>query len=197
MSFYYTCCGDGGKTSLFGTKKRISKASTRAAAFGDVDELQSFIGFARSIANEKSVQYKSKNNKTAQNNGMNNVDVLLKQIQEHLFILSAELASPTVKTVSKISQDHTKTIENEIEKFAKSIEPPKHFIYPSGSTLASILHVCRAVTRRTERAIISLGEKEKLNPMILAYMNRLSSLFFVMACYSNKIEGIKEDEWIQ
>ena len=176
---YYTGAGDSGDTQIGG--KRILKCDVNVEAIGDIDELNSFVGLARAFMKNK------------------DVDEILKQIQNKLFTAGAEIGYG--KGVKIISAD-VKFLEDTIDQYAEKTGDINYFIYPAGSQLASLLHVCRAVCRRAERSVVSLSkaasqssEKEKINPELLRYLNRLSSLFFVLARFANKEAGIKDEKW--
>lgn len=181
MPLYYTRTGDKGETALFGTTQRTSKASLRIEANGQVDELQSFVGLARSLARER--DHKS-------------IDKPLRQVQEHLFILAADIASPMKVKIPRMSADHVKWLEEQIDILAKELKPLKQFIFPSGSRISSLLHICRTVCRRTERHAVALEKRENINDFALAYLNRLSSFFFVLARWANLKDKIEEEEWV-
>ena len=133
MPLYYTRTGDKGDTGLFGTDKRVSKADLRIEVNGEVDELQSFVGLVRAVAKEK---------------GDKKTNDLLKQVQEDLFILSADVASPSETKISRISEDHVKWLEQNIDTIGKELPALKNFIFPGGSRLAALLHICRTIARR-------------------------------------------------
>ena len=180
MPAYYTGAGDKGDTGLFGTTERLSKASIRIEVNGQIDELQSFIGLGRSVAKERNAE---------------KTNEILKQVQEHLFYLGADIASPAKSKTKRMDQSNVQWLEEEIDKLTNELPPLKNFVLPSGSRLATLLHVCRAIARRAEREAVALNAEEKLNEYAMAYLNRLSSLFFVLALEENKKSGLKEEEW--
>lgn len=163
----YTKTGDGGLTSLVGGT-RVSKASPRVEAYGDVDELNAVLGIARTQAKSESIR--------------NTIET----IQNDLFIIGAELASPPDLVVPRIGGDRIKEIESEIDKSLEQLEPLKEFILPSGSPGGAYLHFARTVSRRAERKIVKLMEQEEVGKNVLVYINRLSDLLFVMARIENK-----------
>lgn len=169
----YTRTGDKGLTSLIGGK-RVSKASIRVEAYGDVDELNSVLGIARVEAKDGEIKE------------------IINGIQNDLFIIGAELASPSGMEVPRIGKERIKEIEKTIDRFLKELEPLKEFILPSGSGGGPYLHLARAVSRRAERRIVKLMEEESLDGNVLAYMNRLSDLLFVMARIENKRGNFEE-----
>jgi cob(I)alamin adenosyltransferase len=176
----YTGFGDEGNTALFGGKI-VKKNHVRVEVYGTLDELNSLIGLLRS---------KNKNNE---------VDKVLFRIQNELFVISAEIATPDDDKRSKFSdqigEPHISGIESEIDHFNNYLEPLKNFILPGGSDEASIAHVARTVCRRAERLLVSLNDDMTIRKFILIYLNRLSDLFFVLARYLNKLNNVKDVNW--
>ncbi len=173
----YTRTGDKGETSLFGGK-RVKKHSLRVEAYGCVDELNSFIGLARSF------------------NKDNEIDSIIENLQQDLFTIGADLATPldakTPKPIKRVSKNQIDDMEKAIDKIWSRLKPLKGFVLPAGTITASCLHVARAVCRRSERAIIALSEKEEINNHVVPYVNRLSALLFVLALLANQNEGVSE-----
>ena len=169
----YTRAGDGGQTSLVGGR-RVSKASLRVDAYGDVDELSSVIGLARAAMNDQEL------------------DQTLGLIQNDLFTLGADLASPSEIEVPRIDESLVKKIEALADRFLKELEPLKEFILPGGSKAGATLHLARTVARRAERRTVALSEAEQVNPETIAYLNRLSDLLFILARVANRRDGIPE-----
>ena len=176
----YTRTGDSGETGLFdGT--RVSKADPRVSAYGDVDELNAWLGLARASLRD------------AQLSGM------VEQIQRDLFALGARLADPARKIAGRV----TKAIVNDadgarLEEWIDTLEaelpPLRRFILAGGSPAGAAFHVARTVCRRAERAIVSLGP-ESVDNDVLIYVNRLSDLLFVMARAANARAASPELEW--
>ncbi|NIP37979.1 MAG: cob(I)yrinic acid a,c-diamide adenosyltransferase [Candidatus Dadabacteria bacterium] len=163
----YTKTGDDGYTSLvFG--QRVSKASKRVTAYGDVDELNSFIGVIRSKNTDK------------------RIDNLLTAIQNDLFIIGADLASVDSDKSLRLTKKRVAFLERNIDKYLENLEPLKEFILPGGSEAGSFIHLARTVARRAERNVALLKETEEINGLVLIYLNRLSDLFFVLARIVNK-----------
>jgi len=171
---FYTRTGDEGETSLM-YGKRVSKGDLRIECLGNLDELSSFIGLAISKIKIDEVK-----------------DQLIK-IQRIIYLAGAEVADPTDKT-QLIKEEYLLDLENITDRFSSYLEPLKHFIIPGGSEEASLIHICRSISRRVERSLVRLKKEANLNPILLKYFNRLSSFFFVLALYLNKIQGIKEIE---
>ncbi|HEY7535985.1 MAG TPA: cob(I)yrinic acid a,c-diamide adenosyltransferase [Thermodesulfobacteriota bacterium] len=173
----YTRTGDKGETSLIGGK-RVSKSSARVEAYGDVDELNSILGIVRSEAEDGEIKE------------------IITEIQNDLFIIGADLASPNEIQVPRISKEKIKELERIIDKFLGELEPLKEFILPSGKGGGPYLHLARAVSRRAERRIVGLMKEEQINGNVLAYINRLSDLLFVMARIENK-RGKFEETYVR
>lgn len=171
----YTKTGDKGDTGLF-NGKRVSKASSRIEAIGTVDELNSVIGYA--ISNIKNKKSKIKKE--------------LIRIQRDLFEVGGALANPKQKVnLAK----RTKEFEKLIDELTKKLPPLFNFILPGGGAAGSSLHLARTVCRRAERRIIALSSKEKVQPEIIVYINRLSDLFLTMSRFVNMKEKKKETIW--
>ncbi|MCH8029359.1 MAG: cob(I)yrinic acid a,c-diamide adenosyltransferase [Candidatus Dadabacteria bacterium] len=163
----YTRTGDTGLTSLVGGE-RVSKASRRVEAYGDIDELNTALGIARA--------------ETADGE----IDEIILQIQNDLFIIGADLASPPDMQVPRIQQQRVTELEEIIDRLLEQLEPLKEFILPSGAGAGPYLHLARTVSRRAERKIVTLMEVEKVGDNVLKYINRLSDLLFVLARIENK-----------
>lgn len=174
----YTKTGDDGKTSLV-NGDRVSKHSARVCAYGEVDELNSFIGLARTQITGTEIQQ------------------LLEQIQNDLFVLGADLAAPPVHSgkkdlIRRVSAAEVGMLEKQIDHYNDTLPVLKEFVLPAGSETGSLLHVARAVARRAEREVSRLAEAEKVNPQALIYLNRLSDLLFVLARVANVQGGSSE-----
>lgn len=169
----YTKTGDEGLTSLVGGM-RVSKASSRVDAYGDVDELNAALGLARRLV---------------RNGRVNNI---LEAVQKDLFIVGAELASPPGLEVPRVQEDRIKALESAIDEFLLDLEPLKEFILPGGNAGGANLHFARTVARRAERKIVKLREEEEVRKEVLVYMNRLSDLLFVMARIENRESEFSE-----
>jgi cob(I)alamin adenosyltransferase len=171
---YYTGRGDQGDTDTMGFG-RISKDTLMAAALGDIDELNSVIGV--SIANATDDRVAS----------------ALHALQDKLFTAGADVASSGAnKSAKRITKPDVKWLEEQTDDIGARIPELKRFVLPGGSVSAAYLHLARSVARRAERSAVSLSKKEGLNPELLAFLNRISSLLFVCALYMNKKEGVEE-----
>ena len=176
----YTKTGDEGETALFdGT--RVSKTDPRVSAYGEVDELNAWLGLARAHAPGAEI------------------DDVLARVQRDLFALGAMLADPAHKIASRVrkaslSADDVTRLEQAIDRFEAGVPPLRRFILAGGSPAGAFLHLARAVCRRAERSIVSLG-KDAVAPIVIVYVNRLSDLLFVLARAANHQAGVTEIEW--
>jgi cob(I)alamin adenosyltransferase len=177
----YTKTGDRGDTGLFGGA-RVSKASQRVSAYGDVDELNSVLGVvvAHSTVEASRVE--------------------LRQIQSDLFVLGAELAKNPDKQVdlgmALIAEADVVRLEQQIDVLDQSLAPLKTFILPGGSVPAAFLHVARTTCRRAERAVVELAKTEPVREELVRYLNRLSDLLFTLARASNAHTGVPDVPWV-
>mgnify|MGYP000325984650 CR=1 FL=1 len=174
----YTKTGDAGETSLV-DGSRVSKAHERVAAYGDVDELNSLLGLARVGLPDAQLA-------DAQ------LDEALGKIQNELFIVGADLASPLTIQVPRVDETHIAELEQLIDSLLEELEPLREFILPGGTQLGASLHLARTVARRAERSIVTLAAREEINEQALIYLNRLSDLLFVMARVANQRAGVRE-----
>jgi cob(I)alamin adenosyltransferase len=176
----YTKTGDTGQTGLFGGA-RVSKASLRVDAYGQVDELNSVIGWARVHVSDSGV------------------DALLNQIQNELFEVGAELGSTAESkqksAIPRIEENRVQALEQAIDRYEQGPAPLSSFVLPGGTEAAARFHVARCVCRRAERALVALGAEEELRGELFRYLNRLSDLLFVLARYSNHEAGVGDIPW--
>ena len=178
----YTRTGDKGKTSLFdGT--RVLKSHPRVDTYGTIDELNSMIGLVN--AEIKDLGFKIKD-----------VEKELERIQHDLFDIGAALAMPHPMPVVGLEK-RPKDFEKLIDAMTAKMPEIKYFILPGGGKVGSLLHVARTITRRAERQLVTLMQKEEIDEAIVIYLNRLSDLFFTMARYVNHIDKKKEIKWIK
>lgn len=182
-SMLYTRTGDAGKTALFGGK-RVPKDHQRVAAYGTIDELNAVLGVAVSFVRQKRLIKQ------------------LQTVQNELFDIGAELASDrpvrrAAKRKDAFQLDDTRTawLERLIDDYDARVPPLRTFVLPAGSRAAAFLHHARTVCRRAEREVVTLARKERVNPAILTYLNRLNDLLFVLARYANKAARRKELLW--
>jgi cob(I)alamin adenosyltransferase len=177
----YTRTGDTGGTSLFGGT-RVSKHDPRVAAYGDVDELNACLGAIR-----------------AQGELPGDVTEILEHIQRDLFAIGARLADPTEKIAERVTKVAVtdldiQRLEDWIDRFQSELPPLRRFILPGGNRAGALLHLSRTVCRRAERSIVALGT-DRIDAHLLAYVNRLSDLLFVLARAVNHRAGQPEVEW--
>jgi cob(I)alamin adenosyltransferase len=167
----YTKTGDGGTAGLV-DGSRVSKASLRMAAIGDIDEANAAIGLAIAMLGDGEMSRR------------------LRLIQNELFDLGADAATPgEVEGALRIVASQVERLEGEIDAMNADLQPLTSFILPGGSAAISSLHLGRAIVRRAERAAVALNEAEPLNPQLLAYLNRLSDHLFVAARHVAAGEG--------
>ena len=176
----YTRTGDGGETALF-DGRRVSKADLRVDAYGEVDELNAAIGgaLAAGVGPEMAE--------------------MLEQVQRDLFAVGGTLADPAHRVAGRVEkmavgQAEVGRLEQWIDRLEDSLPPLRHFILPGGSAAGAALHLARTICRRAERRVVALGAGE-VDPVLLAYVNRLSDFLFVAARAVNHRAGIAELEW--
>ena len=170
-----TKVGDKGTTSL-GDGTRVSKSDLRINCIGEVDELNSFVGYAKIATSEK------------------NIVKELIAIQNNLLHLGGELSVPK-KQLDLIKEDSIFHLETIIEELNKVLPPLEDFIIPGGDEFSARLHIARSICRRVERLIVRLNEKENERILWIKYLNRLSDYFFVLARYHTVKNNIIENQW--
>jgi cob(I)alamin adenosyltransferase len=169
----YTKTGDDGSTGLVRGPRR-SKADLRIACFGDVDEANATIGIAR-----------------LQTASMPRIDTVLARIQNDLFDLGSDLATPGedaegAEKSLRVTFAQTEWLEQQIDRYNDELEPLSSFVLPGGTVLSASLHMARTVVRRAERQVVALMAAELgVNPATAIYLNRLSDLLFVLARVAN------------
>ena len=183
----YTKTGDDGTTGLT-DGSRVKKYDLRPEAYGTVDELNSILGMIVSLYEDKIRKEKSDDE----------ILNLLKRIQNDLFDLGADLSRPfsTKNEINdlRIIKLQVEFLENFIDKYNKNLEPLNSFVLPGGTVISSWFHLARTVTRRAERNVCGLLDKEKINKYSLMYLNRLSDLLFVISRMMND-NGQKDVLW--
>jgi cob(I)alamin adenosyltransferase len=183
----YTRTGDKGETGLVGGK-RVPKDSPRIEAYGTIDELNSIVGLAR-VFNEE---------KLDEHDACRFLDVVLRKIQDELFDLGSELATPAdyyQPGMYRVGERQVEKIEQLIDECQKSLDPLKSFVLPGGGKIGAYLHQCRTVCRRAEREILRLSRHEEISEWPLKYVNRLSDLFFVLSRWISRQTGEGEYLW--
>ena len=179
MPRMYTRTGDKGETGLF-SGERVPKNSLRVDAYGTVDELSSWIGYTRSLVDD------------------NEIDAILERIQRDLFLVGTELATRPKESSAQmvqVTQAMVKLLEEEIDRLDAGLPSLSTFMVPGGTSAAAALQVARTIARRAERGTVALAQSETLNPALVPYLNRLSSLLFVLARVVNMRAGIEEKKW--
>ena len=179
----YTRQGDTGETSLAGGQ-RVPKDSRRIAAYGTVDELNSFVGLARdTVAGDPAVSALSG---------------ILLRIQHELFNLGSILATlpeDVHPRQARITEAEIVQLEAEMDQMNAELPPLRSFVLPGGSRLNAELHVCRTVCRRAERAVVALARDEQVPAEAAQYLNRLGDAFFVWSRWASHRSGIPETLW--
>ncbi|MEO5567320.1 MAG: cob(I)yrinic acid a,c-diamide adenosyltransferase [Gemmatimonadaceae bacterium] len=178
----YTKTGDKGETGLFGGG-RVPKDHPRVSAYGEVDELNSFLGLARAT------------------DPLPRIDDVLLPIQRDLLAIGALLATPNPTKMrehlskARVDDKRIRELEHAIDDADLELEQLKAFIIPGGSAKAATLHVCRTACRRAERAVVAMEESEAIPEIAIVYLNRLSDLLFTLARLASKHAGAVEENW--
>jgi cob(I)alamin adenosyltransferase len=176
----YTRTGDRGETALLGGT-RVSKAAPRVAAYGEVDELNAWLGLVRASASDPQLNQ------------------MLERLQRDLFAIGSRLADPTGTVADRVAKtavpaDVITQLEDWIDSFEAEVPALRRFILAGGSPSGAALHVARTICRRAERSVVALGSAQ-VEPEVIVYLNRLSDLLFVMARVANHRRGAAESEW--
>lgn len=172
----YTKGGDKGKTSLIGGK-RVSKSHPRVEAYGTIDELNSYLGYLRSLTESGDLK----------------ADMV--QIQNQLMRLSSWVAAVDDKTRRKLSgieEEKIYFLEQKIDSMEEELPPLLSFILPGGNPVVAVCHIARTVCRRAERRVLEIEGMLDENPLVVAYLNRLSDYLFVLARLLAKMYGAEE-----
>ena len=187
----YTRTGDGGETALVGGR-RVPKDSPRIVAYGAVDELNAVVGLVR-VFNEERLRLGSPAEERTRW-----LDGILTKIQNQLFDLGSELATPpdaVYDGMFRMGEGEVTELEQIMDECQKDLEPLKSFILPGGGRVHGFLHQARTVCRRAEREVLTLSRVEPVGEWTLRYLNRLSDLFFVLGRWVGKHMGEKENLW--
>ncbi|GAB3313080.1 cob(I)yrinic acid a,c-diamide adenosyltransferase [Haloplanus salinarum] len=170
----YTGRGDEGMTDLR-DMSRVSKTSPRIEAYGTVDEANALIG-------------------TIRPSGYDDVDDRLERIQNHLHIVQADFANPDPDDDDPaVDEAHVEELEAWIDEAEAELDPLQSFVLPGGSEAGSALHHARTVVRRAERRAVDLADADPVNPVAVAYLNRLSDALFTFGRLVNARDGVRED----
>lgn len=173
MTTFYTRKGDQGYTDLLGG--RVAKYDPRPEAFGTIDEATAQIGYARAVS------------------GSDRTRAILIDVQRDLYLMMAELAfaSDMKQDRYHISQENLDRIERETDRLSEEVPLPPHFILPGDTLAGAALDVARTVVRRAERLVVRLFHSQELeNELVLAYLNRLSSLLFILGRFEDHEAGV-------
>jgi cob(I)alamin adenosyltransferase len=181
LTTIYTRGGDSGETSL-GDGSRVAKSASRVASYGEVDEANAILGIVRLYVSGPE-------------------DVVLARVQNDLFDVGADLCTPIVENPEypalRVSQAQVDWLEGQIDRMNAELEPLNSFVLPGGTPAGAFLHQARTVVRRAERVLVGLLAlpDEKVNRLVLLYLNRLSDLLFVMSRYVND-KGANDVLWV-
>jgi len=183
----YTRTGDKGETALVGGR-RVAKDSPRIEAYGAIDELNSVIGLARVFNAEQLGRGKAHRW----------LDEVLRRLQNELFDLGSELATPgdaAYEGMFRVGDKEVAALERLMDECQKELAPLKSFVLPGGGRVGGFLHQARTVCRRAERRILALSRAEPTGEWPLKYVNRLSDLLFVLSRWAGKRLGETEYLW--
>jgi cob(I)alamin adenosyltransferase len=183
----YTRTGDLGDTALVGGR-RVPKDSPRIAAYGTLDELNAVVGLARTFNEER----------LAQGEDAQWLDETLRGIQNELFDLGSELATPAdagYEGMFRVGEAEVTALEQLMDRCQEDLEPLKSFVLPGGGRVNALLHQARTVCRRAEREVLILARAEPIGEWPLRYVNRLSDVFFVLSRWVAKRLGEREYLW--
>jgi cob(I)alamin adenosyltransferase len=183
----YTRTGDKGDTALVGGR-RVPKDSPRIEAYGTIDELNSIIGLARTFNAER----------LAEGKAHEWLDGVLRKLQDELFDLGSELATPadaTYEGMMRVEAAQVTALERLMDQCQKDLTPLKSFVLPGGGRVGAFLHQARTVCRRAERRILELSRVEDIGDGPLRYVNRLSDLLFVLSRWVGQKLGETEYLW--
>jgi cob(I)alamin adenosyltransferase len=176
----YTKTGDRGETGLFGGA-RVKKSELRVSAYGEVDELNAAIGMVRAGVEDPQLEGH------------------LGRIQEELFCVGAELATPhgakARSAVPPVEERWIAALELAIDAWEEELPRLSRFVLPGGTRTAAALHLARCTCRRAERQVVALAAEAEIAPVVLAYLNRLSDFLFVAARLANHRAGRPEVLW--
>lgn len=183
----YTRTGDAGETALVGGR-RVPKDSPRISAYGTIDELNAIVGLARTFNEERLDEGEHRRW----------LDTTLRQIQDELFDLGSELATPpdaAYEGMFRVGEAEVTRLERLMDECQKDLPPLRSFILPGGGRVNAFLHQARTVCRRAEREVLALSRVEPIGEWVLRYVNRLSDAFFVLGRWVARHAGEKEYLW--
>ena len=169
----YTKKGDKGDTNFIDKSKRVDKDSVKVEALGSLDELNSFLGIARSFCDNPEM------------------NILIKDIQDNLFRICSIIAGSDLK----FNKSKTTRLEKEIDKIEERVGPIDSFRFSQGSRLATHLMYSRSLARKAERRVVALSKVEDVRPQILQHVNRLSDMMFMLFREANFDAQVPEEGW--
>jgi len=175
----YTKKGDDGTTSLIGGT-RVDKFHLRIDCYGTVDELNSCLGLV--------VDWQKSDKSRMQ----------LKQIQDRLFTIGSSLAADPEKNnmiLPDVKEADVSLLETAMDEMNETLPELRNFIIPGGHQAVSAAHIARCVCRRAERLVVHLSKNEKVDPLVIQYLNRLSDYLFVLARQTAMDYGVEEVTW--
>lgn len=177
----YTRKGDNGTTKTFGCDQRISKSSNIAEALGTLDEINSFLGLCKVKSKEQGIILPNQES----------LSDFIHKTQKNLFIVQAEVAGSQLS----ITEDKVKEVEVVVDSIEKELPPIKTFFISGGTELASVFDIARTISRRAERRVVGVAEEGKVSvgEFTKSYLNRLSSLLYAFARFSNHKANIVEE----
>lgn len=181
MSKIYTKHGDKGNTSLLGTGSQVPKSNRRVEAYGNVDELNSWLGLIQTHIKTIGLS-----------------EDCLTYIQNNLFTIGSHLSLINMEDKVKYKLqpiNNCDKLEQQIDKWQNELPELKNFILPGGSIIVSQIHIARTVCRRAERSVVKLAQRDEVDLSIIQYLNRLSDYLFVLARYVAFAQGVKEIVW--
>jgi cob(I)alamin adenosyltransferase len=179
----YTKGGDKGETSLIGGG-RVSKSAPRIDGYGTVDELNATIGLVCHALESSAAG--------------THLQPILQRVQNELFNLGAELATPDLEGRSKLPRvelRHVEALERDIDALNDELPPLRSFVLPGGGCASAHFHLARTVCRRAERLVVGLAAEEDVGDFAIAYLNRLSDALFVFGRWAALKEGRDEPLW--
>lgn len=176
----YTRTGDHGETGLF-HGPRVGKDMPRIEVLGTLDELNAVLGVSRSKSLDEEI------------------DAIVQRVQNELFVLGAEIstADPAQLAIPRLERRHVEALESDIDRLSETLPPLTAFLLPGGTPAAADLHLARTVCRRAERRLVTLlrAVPEEISFVLLAYLNRLADLLFVIARAANSRANRADTLW--
>ena len=178
MSKIFTKTGDKGETGRY-SGSRVPKNDPQIEVNGAIDECNSILGVARSFNEDEQL------------------DSILKQFQSLLLVSGTEVTNVEQdERLPFITEKNIEELEDLIVELESDLPPLTQFILPAGGKVSAHLHLARTASRKVERRLVTLRESTEINPTLLAYFNRLSDTLFVLARYASKLDGVRDETWV-